>query len=59
MLGGRSAQMVRIRVPRALDYIPEISANKYMLNVRFVTLVEGRSRPVESDVAFQLTFCAL
>ena len=59
MLGGRSAQMVRIRVPRALEYIPEISANKYMLNVRFVTLVDGRSRPVESDVGFQLTFCAL
>jgi cell division protein ZapD len=59
MLGGRSAQMVRIRVPRALEYIPEISANKYMLNVRFVTLVDARSRPVESDVAFQLTFCAL
>ena len=59
MLGGRSAQMVRIRIPRALDYIPEISANKYMLNVRFVTLADARSRPVESDVGFQLTFCAL
>ena len=59
MLGGRSAQMVRIRVPRALEYIPEISANKYMLNVRFVTLVDARSRPVEADVGFQLTFCAL
>ena len=59
MLGGRSAQMVRIRVPRALEFIPEISANKYMLNVRFMTLVDARSRPVESDVGFQLTFCAL
>ncbi len=60
MLGGRVAQMVRIRLPRAADCIPEISANKYALNVRF-TQLDGDSRPrsCESDVPFELTFCTL
>lgn len=60
MLGGRLAQMVRIRVPRAADCIPEISANKYALNIRFTTPGEdGRPRTCESDIEFDLTFCSL
>jgi cell division protein ZapD len=60
MLGGRVAQMVRIKLPRAGGFIPEISANKYALNIRF-TLQDGDLRPkvCESDVAFELTFCNL
>jgi cell division protein ZapD len=60
MLGGRTAQMVRFRVPRAADCVPEISANRYALNVRFVTSgAEPRPRTVERDVDFELTFCNL
>jgi cell division protein ZapD len=60
MLGGRVAQMVRIRLPRAADCIPEISANKYALNVRFTLLDrDARPRPCETDVPFELTFCNL
>jgi len=59
MLGGRLAQMVRIRLASEVDCIPEISANKYMLNVRFVALRDARPRPAEADVAFELTFCTL
>lgn len=60
MLGGRSAQMVRLRVARSECCLPEISANKYVLNVRFVR-ADGfhRSRQVEQDVEFELTFCNL
>jgi len=29
MLGGKQSQMVRIRVPRESQFIPEISANRY------------------------------
>jgi cell division protein ZapD len=60
MLGGRVAQMVRIRVGREGGYIPEISANKYALNIRF-TVYDGDLRPkvCESDVPFELTFCNL
>jgi len=60
MLGGKVAQMVRIRLPKDLPCIPEISANKYALNVRFVMFSqEPRPRVVESDVDFELTFCNL
>ncbi len=60
MLGGRVAQMVRLRVPLAAECIPEVSANKYALNVRFTTMGgEPRPRTVESDVEFELTLCNL
>jgi cell division protein ZapD len=60
MLGGRTAQMVRIRVPLQTACVPEISANRYALNVRFVSVSpELKSRSVERDVEFELTFCSL
>ncbi|PZP55559.1 MAG: cell division protein ZapD, partial [Azospira oryzae] len=37
--------------------IPEISANKYALNIRFITpTVEQRPKTFEGDVEFDLTF---
>jgi len=60
MLGGRVAQMVRLRVPLSGETIPEVSANKYALNVRFTTMGgDPRPRTVESDVEFELTLCSL
>ena len=60
MLGGKVAQMVRIRLPQGLQCIPEISANKYALNIRFVLSgIEPRPRVVESDIEFELSFCNL
>ena len=60
MMGGRVAQLVRIRLPRDSNFIPEISANKYALNIRFTMFgVEPRPRLVDSDVEFELTFCNL
>ena len=60
MLGGKLSQMVRIRLPRNSRFIPEISANKYALNVRFTTFdAESRPRMSEADVEFELTFCNL
>ena len=60
MMAGRIAQMLRIRLKRDYRCVPEISANKYALNIRFTTQ-EGGQRPkvVESDVDFELTFCNL
>lgn len=60
MLAGRTAQMLRLRVSRSDPYIPEISANKYALNIRF-TAPDGDLRPrqAEVDVSFELTFCNL
>ncbi|TMH88583.1 MAG: cell division protein ZapD [Betaproteobacteria bacterium] len=56
MLGGKMSQMVRIRLPRESQFIPEISANRYALNVRFSTF---GTRVCEADVEFELTFCNL
>jgi cell division protein ZapD len=62
MMAGRMAQMLRVRLKRELACVPEISANKYALNVRFMTLPgPGRERPrtADFDVPFELTFCSL
>jgi cell division protein ZapD len=58
MLQGKIYQMLRLSVDDALSAIPEISANKYMLWVRF-TLQDGdmKPRPFENDVPFELTLC--
>jgi len=60
MMTGRIAQMVRVRLAREYQCVPEISANKYALNIRFTTQ-EGVQRPkaAETDVEFELTFCNL
>ncbi|MBI2295302.1 MAG: cell division protein ZapD [Betaproteobacteria bacterium] len=60
MMAGRVAQMLRIRLKREYHCVPEISANKYALNIRFTTQ-EGMQRPkaADTDVEFELTFCNL
>ncbi len=60
MLAGRTAQMVRIRVSHSDGVVPEISASKYALNVRFLAPeIAQRAKQVEGDVRFDLTFCNL
>ena len=60
MLAGRNAQLVRLRLARADAFVPEISASKYALNIRFLAPeVEQRPRQVDADVNFELTFCNL
>ncbi|GAB3627243.1 cell division protein ZapD [Pandoraea terrae] len=60
MLTGRVYQLMQVRVATDLRVIPEASANKYMLWVRFTTQ-DGdlKPRPVDSDVPFLLTLCNL
>lgn len=62
MLGGTSSQMVKITLTREVPFVPEISANKYALNVRFVS-VENDSRHRNTvkppDIAFDMTLCNL
>lgn len=60
MMAGRVAQMLRIRLSRNYQCVPEISANKYALNIRFTSNEGGqRAKPVDNDVEFELTFCNL
>jgi len=59
MLGGKSYQMLQVRLELRLGAIPEISANKYMIWVRFTTQDGGdlRPKPFEADVPFDLVLC--
>jgi cell division protein ZapD len=56
----KPAQMLRLSLNDELPCVPEISANKYALNVRFL-LPEGvqRTRVFDQDVPFELAFCNL
>jgi cell division protein ZapD len=60
MQGGRAAQMLRVRLSRHLVCLPEVSANKYAINIRFVNAnYAAKSTLFEYDVPFELTFCSL
>ncbi len=60
MQGGRVAQMLRLSLADDLPCIPEISANKYALNIRFIQAnYSAKTALFEQDIAFDLTFCSL
>jgi cell division protein ZapD len=54
------AQLLRLTVGRDSPCVPEISANKYALNIRFIG-VSGMDRGTvyDGDVEFELVFCNL
>ena len=60
-LGGSAAQMVRVSLAAEEAAIPEVSANKYFLNIRFTRppVNEIKARLCDRDVEFDLTFCNL
>lgn len=59
-LQGRSYALLQVRVDREAEAIPEISANRYMLWIRFtVSDRDMKPRSVDRDVNFDLTLCAL
>ena len=56
----RAAHMLRLTLRRDIACVPEISANKYALNIRFI--LPGsvqRTKVYESDIDFELTYCNL
>lgn len=58
MLAGRTAHMLRVSVELACA--PEVSANKYAVNIRFlVPDTQQKPRLCEQDLDFDLTFCNL
>jgi cell division protein ZapD len=60
MQGGRVAQMLRVRISRGLPCIPEVGANKYAINIRFIAAnYAAKSTLYEQDVPFDLTFCSI
>ena len=54
------AQLLRLTVARDLACVPEISANKYALNIRFIGVTGmDRGSVYDLDVEFDLAFCNL
>jgi cell division protein ZapD len=60
MTTSKVAQLLRLSLPTALSCVPEISANKYALNIRFIG-ISGMERGsvCEQDIEFELVFCNL
>lgn len=61
MLGSRKpAQMLKVEVPADCLYFPEVSANKYAINVRFNALdFVQKPKQCDQDIDFKLTLCNL
>ncbi|MGL6069976.1 cell division protein ZapD [Craterilacuibacter sp.] len=59
MSGGRVVQLIRVDYPEGLEALPELSANKYAINLRFIhaSTGEARARQSEQDIDFAMTFC--
>lgn len=55
---GRLARLIRVRIPRDPELVCEVSANKYVVAVRFRSLDEQlRPKAIENRVDFELTLC--
>jgi len=60
MLGGKTHQLLRVWVDSEQGLFPEISANKYMIWIRFSTQDgEFKPQPVARDVPFQMSLCSI
>lgn len=60
MLESRNPQLIRVSLADELPCVPEISANKYMLNIRFVQAGPLAIRNCTAQALdFELTFCTL
>jgi cell division protein ZapD len=54
------AQLLRLTLQKDLPCVPEISANKYALNIRFIGVTGmDRGTVYSGDVEFELAFCNL
>jgi len=59
MQGGRTAQMLCVSMSSELACIPEVGANKYAINIRFIAAdYAAKTTLFEHDVPFDLTFCS-
>ncbi|HEU0201190.1 MAG TPA: cell division protein ZapD [Burkholderiaceae bacterium] len=59
MFQGRTFALLQVRVAAELNAVPEISANKYALWIRFAGADRDlKPRPLDRDVPFELALCA-
>ncbi len=57
-LGGRTYQLLRLRVDGTLGVVPEITGHRLMVSVRYMRPDnDWKLRPVSADVQFELALC--
>ena len=57
---GPEVRLLRVSLDEGAICVPEISANKYLLNIRFLEVGEAtKGRLCNTDIPFTLTFCSL
>lgn len=61
MSGGKTVQMLKVSLSDDLPAVPELSANRYAINIRFVvpSTSGDRAKVVDADVPFTLAYCNL
>lgn len=60
MLTGKTFQLLRVWIDEGLGVFPEMSANKYVIWIRFSTQDnELKPQPVTRDIPFQLARCSI
>lgn len=60
LAGAKPAQMLRIVLDNKINCFPEVSANKYAINIRFNSLDSMQKlQKYDEDVSFSLTLCNL
>jgi len=56
---GRPYRLMRVRLDKSLQIVPEISGHRLVVQVRMMRQEpDGRLRPSEEDSSFELTLCA-
>ncbi len=59
LAAGKAFQLIRLQIEPQLGLVPEITGHRLMVSVRFMRPDdEGRLRPVNEDIAFDLALCA-
>jgi len=61
MSGGKTVQLLKVSLNDDLPAVPELSANRYAINIRFIvpSTSGDRAKVVDSDVQFTLSYCNL
>lgn len=57
----KPAQLLQVRLDPQYRCVPELSSNKYALNMRFMQAIYTGARPqkINQDIPFELLFCSL
>lgn len=61
MSGGKVAQLIRLSLAANIDCTPELSANRYAINIRFTIPNTEGERPalIAQEIEFVLAYCTL